>query len=234
VISVVCWKWYGEREFLPSYVNRLRSMFNRHLMVPHRLVCITDEDTHGIDPRIEIVPMPKAALRLAHMKSAEGGVMPSCYRRLWMFSPEARSVLGDRVLLTDIDAVLTGDITHLVERDEPFVGWRPMMSWGNKARVAGGVYLMTPGAHPEVWDDFSEAGVAAAKAAGFRGSDQAWISYKIGATCAIWKPDDGIYALSDFKRGALPLPEDARMVQFAGFPKPWEADSLAWVRQHYR
>lgn len=233
MISVVCWKWRGEREFLPSYVNRLQSMFARHLNVPHRLVCITDDPAEGISPKAEIVPMPAAALEVAHLKSAEGGIMPSCYRRLWMFSSEARKVLGDRVLLTDIDAVITGDITHLVKRREPFVGWKPKMAWGNNARVAGGLYLMTPGCHPEVWDDFGPEGIAAAKDAGFRGSDQAWISYKIGATCATWAQTDGIYALSDLGRGRYPLPRDARMVQFAGFPKPWEAMHLEWVRKHY-
>ncbi len=177
--------------------------------------------------------MPQAALDVAHIKSAEGGIMPSCYRRLWMFSDEARE-LGERVMLTDIDAVITGDITHLAERSESFVGWRPRMAWGNTARVAGGLYLLTTGSHPEVWTDFGLGGIEAAKAAGFRGSDQAWISYKIGAKCAVWHDNDGVYALSDFRRGHLPLPRDARMVQFAGWPKPWEALHLGWVRRHYR
>lgn len=235
MITVVTWIWRGERIYLPAHVNVLRRMLERHLHVPHRLVCITDE-TEGFDPGITVMPTPAAAMRLADVKSPEGARFPSCYRRLWMFSDEAR-VLGERVLLTDVDAVITGDITHLAARTETFVGWLPRMTWGNHERVAGGLYLMTPGAHPGVWNDFGPEGVAQARAAGYRGSDQAWLSYKLGRGAAVWSINDGVYALSDIGRHGGRLPADARIVQFAGNPKPWEVtqkDGLPWVAEHYR
>lgn len=235
MISVVCWIWRGERVYLPAHVNTLRRMLERHLHVPHRLVCITD-DAGDFDPEIVVMPTPAEAMRLAHMKSPEGERFPSCYRRLWMFSDEARC-LGDRVLLTDVDAVITGDITHLVERTEPFVGWKPRMAWGNADRVAGGMYLLTPGARQHVWEDFGSDGVAAARKAGYRGSDQAWLSFKLGKGASVWKDSDGIYALSDLSRRHAVLPTDARIVQFAGTPKPWEVtqkDGMPWVAVHYR
>jgi len=221
--------WRGERVYLPEHVNALRRMLARHLHVPHRLVCITDE-TGDFDPGVVVMPTPAAAMRLAHMKTPEGSRMPSCYRRLWVFSDEARC-LGERILLTDVDAVITGDITHLVERTEPFVGWRPGQVWGNHERVAGGMYLLSTGAHPEVWDDFGEAGIGAARRAGYRGSDQAWLSYKLGRRAALWSDEDGIYALSDIRDGMLP--EDARIVQFAGNVKPWSFGVPPWVLDHY-
>ena len=235
MLTVVCWIWRGERTYLPAHVNVLRSMLERHLRVPHRLVCITDE-TEGFDPRVELMPTPKAALALAELKSPEGERFPSCYRRLWMFSDEARC-LGERVLLTDVDAVITGDITHLVARREPFVGWKPRMSWGNSDRVAGGLYLLTPGARTQVWEDFGPAGIAEAREAGYRGSDQAWLSFKLGRGAAVWLHSDGVYALSDLGRRHASLPADARIVQFAGNPKPWEVtpkDGIPWVATHYR
>lgn len=235
MITIVTWTWRGERIYLPSYVNTLRSMFERHLNVPHKLFCITD-DTDGFDSRIELLKTPESAQRLAHMKSPEGGAMPSCYRRLWLFSDEAKC-LGDRILLTDVDAVITGNITHLVQRDESFVGWRPRSRWGNHDRVAGGLYLMTPGCHPEVWYEFCSAGIEAARSAGYRGSDQAWLSYMLGKKAALWTDLDGIYALSDMSRGRAQLPKDAKMVQFAGLPKPWECigrPGMHWVAEHYK
>ena len=182
MLTVVCWIWRGERIYLPEHVNVLGRMLKRHLHVPHRLVCITDE-VAGFDPGIEVMPTPTAAKRLAEVKSPEGEQMPSCYRRLWMFSDEARC-LGERVLLTDVDVVLVRDITPLVQRDEPFVGWRPDAAWGNKDRVVGGLYLMTTGSHPDVWNTFGAEGIRAARQAEFRGSDQAWISYMIGRKAA--------------------------------------------------
>lgn len=229
MLTVVCWIWRGERVYLPAHVNALRRMLARHLHVPHRLVCITDE-TGDFDQGVTVMPTPAAAMRLAHMKTPEGSRMPSCYRRLWVFSDEARC-LGERILLTDVDAVITGDITHLVERTESFVGWRPGQAWGNHERVAGGMYLLSTGAHPEVWDDFGEAGIGAARRAGYRGSDQAWLSYKLGRRAALWSDEDGIYALSDIRDGMLP--EDARIVQFAGNVKPWSFGVSPWVLDHY-
>lgn len=229
-LTVVCWMWRGERKYLPVHVNALHKMVRKHLTVPHRFVCIADT-LDGFAPGIEVMPMPEGAVRLAAMRSPEGANMPSCYRRLWLFSEEARR-LGDRVLLTDIDAIITGNIDHLVARTETFVGWRPIVDWGNKERVAGGMYLMTTGAHTEVYDDFNKSAIGEARAAGYRGSDQAWISYKLGKTAATWAESDGIYALSDFKQSETP-PPDALVIHFCGHTKPWHVGVPKWVRAHY-
>lgn len=230
MISVVCWLWKGDRGYRPAHVNALRQMIAANLKTPHRFICVTDQ-AEGFDRGVEVVKTPAAAMTVADVPTPEGGRFPSCYRRLWMFSAEAPKVLGERVLLVDLDVVVTGDLTPLVERTESFVGWRPKLGWGTKDRVAGGLYLMTPGAHPEVWTDFNAEGIAAARKAKFRGSDQAWLSFKLGKDVALWPDDAGIYALSDL-RGDDSLPSDARMVQFSGPDKPWDC-SLRWVRRNY-
>lgn len=222
--------WQGERTYTASQVNVLRAMFARHLRVAHRFVVITD-DEGDFAPGVEVLPVPEEARALAAIKSPEGKSMPSCYRRLWLFS-KAAECLGDRVLLTDIDCVLTGDVTHLLEPKASFVGWRPLMSWGNSNRVAGGLYLLKTGTHTDVWDDFSAAGVAEAARLKYRGSDQAWLSYKLGKTAALWPERSGVYALSDLRDEKLPA--DACMVQFAGNVKPWDAGGMPWVREHYK
>ena len=58
MISVICWKW--GKLFSPVYVNRLRSMLARHLHIPHRLYCITD-DRRGLDPEVGYFAMPNLA-----------------------------------------------------------------------------------------------------------------------------------------------------------------------------
>lgn len=233
MISVVCWIWHGPRMYEPKHANVLRRMLGRHLKVPFRFICITDT-TDGFDPEVEVMPIPAASAAVGHLRTPEANQqMPSCYRRLWMFSDEAR-VLGERVLLLDVDLVALNDITPLIERDEDFVGWRPRKAWGNADRVAGGMYLLRTGTHPEVWTDFDKQGIAEAKAEGFRGSDQAWLSYKLGKSAALWSNDDGLYALSDLiSLGNYP-PNDARIVQFAGPRKPWHARDVSWVAKHYR
>jgi hypothetical protein len=58
-VNVICMKWgtkYG-----PEYVNRLYRGVQKHLSRPHRFVCFT-EDPAGIDPGVEIKPLPSLGL----------------------------------------------------------------------------------------------------------------------------------------------------------------------------
>lgn len=226
--TVACWLW-GGRGYEPRHVNVLHRMFRRHLAEDHRFVCITDEPRRRFGPGIEVMPTPESALSIATLPSPEGRRFPSCYRRLWMFSQDAMR-LGERVMLTDIDVVLTGDVSHLLTGDADFVGWRPRMSWGhNSRRIGGGLYVMRPGSRAHVWEEFNGArSIAEARRAGYRGSDQAWMSYQLRG-CALMS--QGIYSIRDLRGGHLP--GDACLVQFNGPTKPWHS-TLPWVREHWR
>lgn len=234
MISIVCWLWRGEdprRQFTAAHVNALHRMIRRHLSVPQRFICIAD-DTDGLDADIEAMETPPAAVELAQYRNPEGSRFPSCYRRLWTWSEEARC-LGERVLLTDIDLVAVRDFAPLLERSEDFVGWRPRMKWGRIERVAGGMYLLRTGSRTDVWTRFRGAeSIAEARKAGYRGSDQAWISYCLGPRAPVWPEGSGLYSIRDLADGARPLPPDARLVQFNGPRKPWDS-TLTWVREHW-
>lgn len=231
MISVVTWLWDGPRGFRPEHVNTCRRMFARTFGAPHRFVCIAD-DARGLDPDIDFFLTPTEARKAGELQSPEGRRFPSCYRRLWMFS-RAATELGGVVLLIDIDLVLLRPIADLCERAQDFIGWRPRAKWGTLDRVAGGMYLLRPGTRTCVWERFKgEASIAEARTAGYRGSDQAWISYQLGRRATVWPDDAGLYSIRDFANGRAPLPSDARVVQFNGPTKPWES-SLPWVRAHW-
>jgi hypothetical protein len=152
-----------------------------------------------------------------------------------MFSDEAR-VLGERVLLIDIDLVVVADLTPIFDPPQEFVGWRPFRDWGNQCRFGGGIYLHTPGSRAHVWNDFNGSrSIAQARAAGFRGSDQAWISFKLSGQETYWGRESGIYSIRDFRTEQEALPPDARLVQMNGPVKPWapEAQRISWIRQHW-
>lgn len=219
------------RTFSPKHVNVLQSMFARHLPQKHRFICIADSNA-GLDPAVEFVETPPEAKALAALRSPEGDRFPSCYRRLWSFSPEAR-MLGDQIFVIDIDLVVVRDMTPVVARNEDFVGWRPFRDWGRKLRFGGGSYLLKTGTRTHVWTDFKgQASVIEARQAGFRGSDQAWISHKLGATEPYWSKNSGLYSIRDLGPGEH-LPHDARLVQFNGHKKPWHYNS-GWVVAHWR
>ena len=177
----MCWQWrgvhLGDRPYAPEHVNALRNAVARHLPLPHRFVCVADS-TDGFDPEVEVHLTPPEAREIGALRSPEGQRFPSCYRRLWNFSEGARA-FGERLLCIDVDTVPVADWAPLFDRTEDFVGWRPLKTWGqpNKLRFGGGVYLLTPGTRTAVWSTFKgPSSIAEARRAGFRGSDQAWIS----------------------------------------------------------
>jgi hypothetical protein len=234
VLSILCWLWQepGPRKFSPEHVNVLQRMCARTISVPHRFICVADSSL-GFSTDVEVVITPPEALEAGRLRSPEGPRFPSCYRRLWTFSEEATKFFGERVFLTDIDVVLTGDIAPLLDIPDDFVGWRPMASWGNSNRIGGGMYLLRTGSRTRVWTDFNgKRSIAVARAHGFRGSDQAWISHCLGRN-TVWPQNSGLYSIRDLHNGRDPLPADARLVQFNGPVKPW-GSRIEWVREHWR
>jgi hypothetical protein len=224
------------RFFQAKHVNRLAELFKKHLPIEHRFVCITD-DTEGFDANVTVIKTPSAAYEAGKIRSPEGNRFPSCYRRLWAQSAEAAEILSPRVLLGDIDMLPVRDLSPIVQRDEPFVGWRPFRDWGRKLRIGGGLYFFTPGANTRVWTDFIKnphAAVAEASAAGFRGSDQAWLSHKLADKVPIYSRESGLYSIRDLGADHA-LPKDARLVQFNGPDKMWSYRGRGtWVAEHWK
>lgn len=249
----VVWIWKGSRNYAPEHVNYLRRQLDR-VGGNHSLVAVTD-DTKGFDTGIEVVKTPPKALALAKLSTPEKPNFPSCYRRLYMYSEEAKE-LGDVVTLIDVDLVFCRDPSSL-ERPEDFVGWRPLRTWGAENRFGGGIYQLRTGTRTHVWDSFKgPQSIAQARAAGLRGSDQAWISYCLAKTEVCWPRDSGIYSVRDLThapntrpvvagktqptimRNAKPLglPADAVLVQFNGPDKCWHPNTQQrhpWLREIY-
>lgn len=235
MLSVICFKWRptpGYRStFGPGTVNTLRRMVLRHYEQPHRFLCVTD-DARGIDPAVEIVPLWTDH---ALLRSPIGVRRPSCYRRLKLFDPEIADILGPRILSIDLDCVITADVTPLWDRPEDIVLWG-----GTHQRTPynGSMLLLTAGTRPQVWTRFHPiTSPRAARAAGYYGSDQAWLSYCLGPGEARWTQQDGVYSFRCDVAPAKVLPADARIVFFHGNEDPWMApvqQAHPWIAKHYR
>jgi hypothetical protein len=226
MITVVCWKWHQPNyrsKFTAEHVNVLEQMVAKHLQLPHKFVCITD-DPDGID--CETIPLwnePRVHL-------PEG--RPNCYRRLKAFAPDAAEWLGERILSIDLDTVIVDDITPLVDRHDDFV------IWGDTARNThynGGFWLLRAGSRSQVWTEFTPDAPRLTR--NMVGSDQAWISYVLGKGQPKWSEVDGVYSYRNHLReGTLPLPSNARIVFMHGKFDPW--DELAqerspWIQKHW-
>lgn len=232
MISVVTWKWSqtGYRStFDAAAVNALRQQVARHYHGAHRFICVTD-DAAGLDSSIEVLP---AWNDFREVPSPHGTANPSCYRRLRMFAPDIGRFFGERFVSLDLDTVIVGDVTPLWDRPEPFVAWRDPTYLG---QYNGSMVLLRAGAFPFVWTGFNpQASPAIARAHGFRGSDQAWISCCLPGH-PTWIQADGVYSyrMHIAKRG-IGLPANARIVFFHGAVKPWHAEALdvPWIGKAY-
>lgn len=242
LIVFVIWKWHvlgSPRLFQSKHVNVVYSMISRWYPRPFRMICITD-DAKDLDPRIEVLPMPAAARRMLSLKNPTGARFPSCYCRLWIFSKEA-AAMGERIFQLDIDCLIVGDLTPLIDRDEDFVGWTDRHF--EPGKIAGGAFMLRTGSMPELWDDFNPAkSPAVASKAGYQGSDQGWMSYRIGKLRADksrrigeWR-DHGLVKLNWTKPDAYTAPTGARIVFTNGEKPPWNKDlrtRYPWIRQYW-
>jgi hypothetical protein len=257
LITVVTFKWGkpGYRStFTAENVNTTRRMVARNYPHPHKFVCVTD-DPKGLDPEIEAIPLWDDFASIPNPTWVNG---PSCYRRLKVFSKwfTELATTGEKIVVLDLDLVITGDLSPLWNREDEFLIWRP---GSFRQPVCASMFLLKAGTNQNIWDTFDAAmSPKLAGRAGFRGSDQAWIGYCIGRDAPGWTTADGVYGYKDhiYKAGrpaptiSIPriykvkaeapsgaLPKDARVVMFTGHPDPWHPEALAaspWIREYYR
>lgn len=188
MLTVVCYYWHdftrGNRgySFEHDYVRILKAMVQRNLTLPHRFVCVTDD----IIDDVETLP-------LDYSKHIPGTV----FLRLMQHNTEFARQLGDRILSLDIDMVITGKLDKLVSRTEDFVIWRnPNFPQPLRSYFQSSVQLFSPGARPELYDDFDPNETPKWVNWRFGGREQAWIAERLewGKT-AIFTEADGVYGL---------------------------------------
>ncbi len=183
---------------------------------PYRFFCVTD-DPSGLHPSVIPVPLWDDFSDL-YPENGKAGL--SCYRRLRVFSSDAKDIFGDRLVSIDLDVVLTGDMSPLWDQNIDFA-----MCGAFTARSIynGSMWMLKTGAREQVWRDFDPVNVARLCAeSGLRGSDQAWISLCLGTGERRWTTEDGIYSYGThlYPNGG-DLPSNARLVSFNGNKKPW-------------
>lgn len=236
MLEVCTFKWKplkGYRsKFTGEHVNILANMVARNYKHPHRFTCITD-DASGIDNAIRVIPLWKDHRDLP---SAYGSRNPSCYRRLKVFSKEAEQIIGPRFVVLDLDMVITDDLSPLWDRPEDFVILKSATP-PPRYLYNGSMLMMSAGVREKVWTEFDPIkSPLETRVKQMFGSDQAWISLKLGPGEATWDTVDGVYSYRiHLARSGGVLPQNARIVSFHGDVDPWspEAQKLKWVRKHY-
>jgi hypothetical protein len=231
VQTVICMKWgtaYGA-----EYANTLYSMVSRNTARPLRFVCFTD-DASGLRGEIEARPLPPIVLPASHQWKA--------WRKISLWQWDLPDLAGD-VLFLDLDVVLTGPIDAFFDFD-PGASYCVIENWTQKGEGIGNtsVFRLRVGAHREVYDTLTADPEGTVRK--FRNS-QTFASRTISSMvywpapwCVSFKHSLMPRWPMNFVKTA-PLPKEARVVCFTGYPNPdhardgvWPAS--AWYKKAYK
>lgn len=203
MLNVVCVKHgslYGA-----DYVNNLHAAVSRHLSLPHRFVCFTD-DWRGLNCQAEELPRG----------------LSGWWNKLALFR---HKLFHHPVLYFDLDTVIVGSLDQIAAYSGPFAilrdfyrpdGWQSaVMAWN--------------GDHSHLWAKFLAAGCP-----GVEGGDQAWIEQQLGFEPDIWQDKlPGQFVSYKVDCFYAPPPDVARVVCFHGLPRPHDV-KRKWVRDAWR
>ena len=172
----------GDRPYTPEHVNALRKAVARHLTLPHRFICVADS-YDGFDPEVEVHLTPPEAAGDRGVALARGRTVPDRAIAGCGTSPRAprRSASGSCASMSTWCRRATGR-RSLIARRTSSAGARCNAGARTCASAAGFICSRLERA-PRCGRRFAgPPSIAEARRAGFRGSDQAWISYKLGRT----------------------------------------------------
>lgn len=226
-IQIQSWWWSqpgGRTTYTKDHVLIWRDSVRRHLTIPHTFALVTDLVDELDNIKIIAPPRDFEAVRIPTW----GTHMPQCLRRIAMFRRDAAEVFGARRFLSmDLDCVISGSLDEIVGRTEDLVMYRGT----HAARpYNGSMLLMTAGARPQVYEQFTPDGAVQAGQK-YLGSDQAWISHILGPGEAVWDASDGVHAWNSRLNVG-----DPRITFFLQPEKPWSyvGAGNSFCCEHYR
>ena len=235
MIDVVTFKWKKPKggyklknqvDYSGEHVNVLYKSILRNTSLPFKFHCVTDDST-GLLSEINYIPLWDKCKYL-------GG----CYNRLFVFSNKMKKIIGQRLMIIDLDCVIVGNLDNILSRQEDFIinEYRVKNS-ATKQIYNGGLVMMNAGARSKVWTEFDPQ-TSPQKLDPLRnnnllqGSDQAWIQYTLGEYESTFSNAEGVY---DFKQVRDNLPSNATMVFFPGRNDPkLETENINWVKKNWK
>lgn len=222
MLNVICLK-HGTK-YSAEYVNKLYNMTKRHLSVPHRFVCFTD-DARELDPNIEIRAIP------------ESSPLSGWWWKPYIFKKD-HFPEGDINLFFDLDMVIVGNIDKFIDyKTTEFVGLEDLSRVFNKgtAKLGSAVMKWPAGKFSDIWETLEKNLHFTKK---FRG-DQDWIWHLHSKNIKFYPKEwiisykwearnlSELYRDSDrrmkFKTVRNPtIPKETSVLAFHGSPDPHE------------
>lgn len=137
------------------------------------------------------------------------------WAKMALFEP-GRFPKGERCVYFDLDTIITGDLTDLMEYDGPFAGLRDVWQPG---QLGSGIMSWTAGELDHVWKAWQDAGCPTDDPRG----DQAWIGKHMPTAIRLQDvlPGQLVSWKAQCRDG---VPADARVVFYHGKPRPHETE----------
>jgi hypothetical protein len=202
-------------------------MVERNLTVPHRFVCVTDDDVDGVE-----------TVKLDWSKHVPGTV----FIRLMQHRPDYADIIGgDRVMNLDLDMVIVGNMDHIANRTEPSVWFHnPGFPQRGRAFYQSSFQLFSTGVHPELYEEFDPVETPKWVNWRFGGAEQAWISEMLPWDLPFVDHRDGVYGagrIGDYNSDKISeLPDNACLITFPGnrmVDQPEVAAKFPWIKSAY-
>lgn len=197
MLTVVCVKTRPRYDH--SYVNRLHCMVSKHLTVPHRFVCLTDDDD-GVE--CETLPIPR-------------GLM-GWWGKIALFRPD---VLTGQVLFLDLDTLIINNIDFLSEFSNEFAILRDFY----RPEGYGSGMMIWNKPHEYIWKDWVMAGCPNHPL-----GDQGWMEHMLPDAERLQDLFPGKIVSYKEHCEPCP-PDGAAIVCFHGDPKPHDFGEDHWV-----
>ena len=212
-ITVVSVLWVGDfrkRSYSPEWVRRLRNMVARNLATTHRFVCFSNVKVDDI----ETIPIPDHP--------------PGWWAKVRLFERP----LADRCLFLDLDTLVVGDLTPLVDTDKSFIAAPHSSRWkgegnrmmpGTLPNLSSCALSWSGNAGAEIYREFSDVAMHQ-----YRG-DQDWMGAVMGRVPTF--PPEWFLKL---KRCTKAPPDGVKLIA----SMPWKNDEAArkfeWVNRIWR
>lgn len=234
MIRFVCWKWDAgihklkRIKFGPQHVNVLYNMLKRNLQEEFELICITD-DPRGLYPQIKTIKIWKNYEELG-----------KCFRRLKVFSEHMREIIGEDFFSIDLDVVITGDITSLINDTRRDCDFRIWSDTHPRTPYNGSMFYMKAGARKQVWETFNPSRMGEGREKfGYVGSDQAFIGVCLGENESTWTRKDGVYSYRVHHKEPrhFELYDNEKIVFFHGSSDPSKPETqrqASWIGRHWK
>jgi len=205
--------------YATTYIHRLRNGIARYLNLEHKFILACRKKPPGLDSTINTIHLPDHGLM---------GEMP----RMWLLSQDAP--LNGRILLFDLDTVITGPLDDVAQYDGRFAVLDDLWSPGVCGGGVFGFQAHDEELHDTIWAPAVQNPDQTNKMTG--GDERLWLRHVIPDADRWQTLYPGRFVSSKpqpTRKLRVDVPEEVSVVCFHGRPRPHEVADMPWIALHW-